>query len=428
MPCGRRSATSPPSPPRGCGPTWRWPTAGFGGGPGLHRAPAAAVLPSPWTCWRRARPGPAILHAANSAGTVLVAVGPVRPGALRHRPLRGGSRRLPVGQTTFLGPLRPAPPRCAPALALLLDGGRSAHARGRRAPRTGGCRPLPSDALGGDRAARLHGRRATGAVRGRLHGPHRVADGARLAGMVTMDQLVVDCGPDGDVAPGGRGDAPRPPGRRRDHGHRVGRAPRHHRLRGPVRHRATGAPGPGEPARPRRSGGGMMPGGRRPGAAARRRRRAARGARSPRRGHRSSSGWVTPGPTSCSWARGRGGPGRRAVRRPVGQAPGPLVLGGDRPRTGPPLRRGAAPQIPPCGEPRPPARSRSSPAGPTSSAQIDLIDPPGRSSRSGTSPPGCCSGHDRRDPPGPRSVLPVRRRPCGPTYHPAAALRSAAGP
>ncbi len=67
---------------------------------------------------------------------------------------------------------------------------------------------------------------------------------APLAGAVTMDQIVVDCGPPGVRRRPGRrrGRAPRPPGRRGDHGRRVGGPPRHHQLRGALRHRAPCAP------------------------------------------------------------------------------------------------------------------------------------------------------------------------------------------
>ena len=57
-----------------------------------------------------------------------------------------------------------------------------------------------------------------------------------IVGTVTMDQLLVDLG-DVAVERRRRGRAHRPPGRRRDHRHRVGRAPRHHLLRDRHRHR-----------------------------------------------------------------------------------------------------------------------------------------------------------------------------------------------
>ena len=55
-----------------------------------------------------------------------------------------------------------------------------------------------------------------------------------LAGTVTMDQVLVDCGPGADVTARGRSGIYRPAGRRRNNGLGVGRPSRHHRLRGYV--------------------------------------------------------------------------------------------------------------------------------------------------------------------------------------------------
>ena len=52
-----------------------------------------------------------------------------------------------------------------------------------------------------------------------------------IAGAVTMDQVLVDCGDDRSVARGRRGGPPRAPGRRGDRRLGVGRAGGHHRLR-----------------------------------------------------------------------------------------------------------------------------------------------------------------------------------------------------
>ena len=62
-----------------------------------------------------------------------------------------------------------------------------------------------------------------------------------IVGTITMDQLMVDCGDD-PVAVGDEVVLIGAPGRRGDRRPGVGRPPRHHRLRGRVRHRAPGAP------------------------------------------------------------------------------------------------------------------------------------------------------------------------------------------
>ena len=61
-----------------------------------------------------------------------------------------------------------------------------------------------------------------------------------MVGVVTMDQVMVDVGPDSRGAGRRRGRAPRRPGRRAHHPRRVGGAARHDRLRGGVRHRRPG--------------------------------------------------------------------------------------------------------------------------------------------------------------------------------------------
>ena len=58
-----------------------------------------------------------------------------------------------------------------------------------------------------------------------------------MLGVVTMDQLMVDCGPDADVEVGRSGGAARRPGRRAHHARRVGGPARHDLVRGRVRHR-----------------------------------------------------------------------------------------------------------------------------------------------------------------------------------------------
>ena len=61
-----------------------------------------------------------------------------------------------------------------------------------------------------------------------------------LAGTVTMDQIVVDCGRNSGVGGRGRGGADRSPGRSEPQGLGLGGDARHHQLRGVVRHRAEG--------------------------------------------------------------------------------------------------------------------------------------------------------------------------------------------
>ena len=133
-------------------------------------------------------------------------------------------------------------------------------------------------------------------------------------------------------AAGRRGRAARPAGRRGDHGGRLGGPARDDQLRGGVRRRPADAPhrwstGPTHPVpdadvlerlRRHRVDLHPVPAGR--GADPGRLRRGRSGRRPPLRGRGT-------GP--------RGGPGRRALRRPLGQAARPPHVGGDRPRPGP---------------------------------------------------------------------------------------------
>ena len=175
---------------RGCGPTSRWPTSR------RRRSP-----PSSWRgslAWSRraGRRGVAPADAARrQLGRDPRPPGrPPRHGPLRHRPVR----------------LAPEPGRSTAAAADGLRPALSLRARvsfvkevdaGERL--SYGLRyPCRSDIGGGHRPARLRRRRdpaALGAPAGQvLIGGRRCP----IAGAVTMDQIMVDCGPDADVAVG----------------------------------------------------------------------------------------------------------------------------------------------------------------------------------------------------------------------------------
>ena len=159
----------------------------------------------------RTRPGtllagaghaPPMLHAANSAGALGVPGGPPRHGAVRHRPVRGLS--LPRGR------LRSSPQ--------VMDGTGAAALRpvlSLRAKVTLVRRLDADERPSYGRLVRPAGRRSTVATvplgyadgvprRYFTRGGTVLVGGRRrpLAGMVTMDQIVVDCGPDDDVAVG----------------------------------------------------------------------------------------------------------------------------------------------------------------------------------------------------------------------------------
>ena len=128
------------------------------------------------------------------------------------------------------------PSPCGPAWS------RCARWRRGLAPRYGRLRPLPTRSV----VATVPLGYADGVPRALFAQGFEVLIGGRrrpLAGMVTMDQIVVDCGDDTSVHPGDDVVLLGPPGRRGDHGGRMGRPPRHHQLRGPLRHRAAGAHG-----------------------------------------------------------------------------------------------------------------------------------------------------------------------------------------
>ena len=91
-----------------------------------------------------AGPRPVVLPRRQLGRRHLLPLGPPRPGALRHRPLRGGRPRRwwrPTWPPPAAGPLRPA-------LSLRLGGrGRAPARRPASAPPTAGSRPLPVDSV-----------------------------------------------------------------------------------------------------------------------------------------------------------------------------------------------------------------------------------------------------------------------------------------
>ena len=161
-----------------------------------------------------------------------------------------GHRGAPAPRRQLRRPPSPTPParydlvRCgiavygippAPALAgavPLAAGGPARHRGGVReagAPRARACPTGCATTLERDTVvATLPIGYADGVFRGaRPRAARRcssAAGAARWSGVVTMDQVMVDFGPDGDVAGRRRGGAARRPGRRADHARRVGRA------------------------------------------------------------------------------------------------------------------------------------------------------------------------------------------------------------
>ena len=183
--------------------------------------------------------------------------GPARPGSLRYRRLRGGPDRRPwpteIEGATGGGRLRPVL-----SLRARVTSTRDLEAGER--PSYGRRRPLDQRST----VATVPIGYADGVPR-RLfdQGGEVLIGGLRrpLAGAVTMDQVVVDCGPVGS-APVEVGDEVVLLGRqgsRGDHRRRVGLPARHDQLRGAVRHRSPGPP----PDRRGRGVAGLSPDGRR---------------------------------------------------------------------------------------------------------------------------------------------------------------------
>ena len=175
---------------------------------------------------------PPLAHACNSAGAL------AHPDA-RHDLVRCGLAVYGVAPSPALAgrrrDLRPALAlKARVSLVKEVDAGRGRLLRP----------PVPGRAADdrGHRPHRLRRRRPLAARRARAARSSSAAGGGRIAGAVTMDQLMVDCGDDAVGGGGRRGRAPRPPGRRGDRRLGVGRAAGHHRLRGAERHRRPRAP------------------------------------------------------------------------------------------------------------------------------------------------------------------------------------------
>ena len=142
---------------------------------------------------------PAVLHAANSAGAIAwpeARYNMVRCGlsvyGLSPDPLRSDSAS--AAALAAAGGLRPALSLKARVAAVReLDAGER--------PSYGRYRALPARSI----VATVPLGYADGVPRGLFHGGFEVLIGGRrrpLAGMVTMDQIVVDCGPESTVKPG----------------------------------------------------------------------------------------------------------------------------------------------------------------------------------------------------------------------------------
>ncbi|MGO9458478.1 MAG: alanine racemase [Acidimicrobiales bacterium] len=143
-----------------------------------------------------AGPRPTVLHAANSAGAISF------PSA-RHDLVRCGIALYGVAPSPAVADdlVAAGAPPLRPALSL-----RSSVVAVRRLgagerPSYGRLRPLPVDSV----VATVPLGYADGVPRALFKAGYSVLIGGRrrpLAGMVTMDQLVVDCGPDAEVGPG----------------------------------------------------------------------------------------------------------------------------------------------------------------------------------------------------------------------------------
>ena len=224
---------------RGCGPTWRWPTAGEAE-TGPSPPPSCAGFDAAVAAARRRGARPVVLHAANSAGAIAWP-------AARYDLVRCGIAlygELPSPASPGWSPTWPAPGRAAaPGPVAAARGRRRAPARRRRAPLLRPAAPAAPPARWWPRSRSATPTACPGALfDGGLRGADR--------------RPPPPAGRHGDHGParrrlrprrrgvaGRRGGAARAPGRRGDHRRRVGAAPRHHRLRGAVRHRRPGCPG-----------------------------------------------------------------------------------------------------------------------------------------------------------------------------------------
>ena len=207
----RRPSRPVPVPRRRVDPPAPWPTAPTRPTRVHRRASSSAST----RCWPSS-PAPAIappcVHAANSAGAIAHPRRPPRPGPVRHRPLRRGPDPALAEQlaaATGGGRLTGALP-AQPGSPYVRDVG-----RGRAPPPTAGAARSTGRSTVATVPDRLRRRGAAPAASTR--GGEVLIGGRRrpLAGVVTMDQIMVDCG--GRIAAGGggrRGRAHRPPGRR----------------------------------------------------------------------------------------------------------------------------------------------------------------------------------------------------------------------
>ena len=191
-----------------CGPTSPWPTS-----------PTTRTPPSSWPASRgrgRARPPPGCVrrccHAANSAAALGPPGGPLRPRAMRHRRLRHRAVARALS-----GSARPPARAVADGAGLVRE---DASPPG-SACRTG-CGTAATGQRDRHRADRLRRRGAPPAV-GR--GGEVLIGGRRrpIAGTVTMDQILVDCGDDDRSRSGDEVVLHRRPGRRADHRRGLGR-------------------------------------------------------------------------------------------------------------------------------------------------------------------------------------------------------------
>ena len=183
-----------------------------GRGPRLHRGPARPLRPPRGRPGRRRHHGAAAARRQHGGRRGLPPLAP-RHGALRARPLRlppGPTGRDAFDEQAGGERLRPAMALKARVVAV-----RTLEAGER--PSYGRLRPLPARSL----VATVPIGYADGVPRRLFDGGYEVLIGGvrrPLAGAVTMDQIVVDCGDDDSVRPGRRGRAPRAAGRRGDHG------------------------------------------------------------------------------------------------------------------------------------------------------------------------------------------------------------------
>ena len=196
----------------------------------LHGDAARPIRRGASRCSRRVVARRSLRHAANSAGGLAHRARPLRHGASRHRDVRHRA----VSPTCAL------PAGVAPALTLrsevthvqTVDAGEGVSYGHRwfAAATTHASPPCPIGYADGVRRD-LSGRRRQVLIRGRRR---------PIVGVVTMDQLMVDCG---DLPRRGRrrGRADRRAGRRAHHRRRGRRPARHDRLRGRLRHRRAGA-------------------------------------------------------------------------------------------------------------------------------------------------------------------------------------------